>query len=63
MRIVLQIISAIALGLTVIPSMLFFSGRMELDMMKWLMLLATIAWFVVTPLWMGRKDEAPQAAE
>ena len=63
MRIVLQIISAIALGLTIIPSLLFFSGRMELDMMKWLILLATIVWFIVTPLWMGRKDESPQAAE
>ncbi len=51
----LQGISWLALGLTILPSMLYLAGRMELDPAKWLMLLATIVWFVITPLWMGRE--------
>ena len=51
MRPILQIISLLALiGLT-LPSIIFLAGRMELDTVKWLMLLATIVWFVAaTPL-------------
>ena len=55
MRRVLQLLSILALCLTVFPSVLFFTGQLELGTMKWLMLAATIAWFLATPLWMGRK--------
>jgi hypothetical protein len=54
-RIVLQIISWVALALAVVPSALFLAGRMELDQVKWLMLLGAIVWFAVTPFWMDKK--------
>jgi hypothetical protein len=59
MRRVLQLISwAAAIG-TILPPFLFFYDRISLDQCKTAMLIATIAWFIATPLWMGR---APKAA-
>jgi len=58
MRKILQIISLVALGGTIIPSMLYCVGSMPLDIVKWIMLLATIVWFAVTPFWMNRKPSA-----
>ena len=55
MRLIVQIISLIALAATIFPSILYFLGAIELDLSKWIMLLATIVWFIATPLWMGRK--------
>ena len=63
MKQALQMMSLIALCLTVFPALLFFAGKMELDTVKWLMLVATAVWFVATPLWMGREEQSPQAAE
>ncbi len=59
MRQTLQIISWLALAGTILPSCIFLVGRMELDTVKTVMIAATIAWFVATPLWMFSKaDEA-----
>lgn len=57
MRILLQFVSLIALLATVVPSMIYCAGGMALEMVKWIMLLATIVWFAVTPFWMNRKQE------
>ena len=54
-RRLLQIVSWIALAGTILPSVLFLAGRITLDESKWWLLAATIVWFVVTPLWMGRE--------
>ena len=59
MGLVLQIISWIALGMTVLPSILFFLGRMELDSVKWILIPATVVWFAATPFWMGKKPAEP----
>ena len=59
MRIVLQITSWIALMATILPSVLFLASKLDLDQAKWIMLAATLAWFIATPLWMGRKAERP----
>jgi hypothetical protein len=56
MRSILQIISLLALIALILPSVLFLVGRLELDMVKWLMLLATIAWFVTASLWMWKDN-------
>jgi len=61
MRTIFQIVSWIALAGTILPSVLFLTGTLELDRLKQVMLAATVAWFVFTPLWMGRK-EADQPA-
>lgn len=60
-RRVLQLASLIALIGTVLPSILFLTGTMELGPMKSVMLAATVLWFVVTPLWMGRASPADGA--
>jgi len=58
MRLILQLISFIALVMTVLPAIVYFSGNMELDRVKWLLILATVVWFVVTPFWMGKKEQS-----
>ena len=56
MRSILQIISLLALIALTLPSVLFLAGRLELDMVKWLMILATIVWFVTAALWMWKDN-------
>jgi len=68
MRRVLQVISWLGCAGTALPSALFLFDKIDLDRSKWLILLATIVWFVVTPLWMGRErgkmaPKTSQAAE
>ncbi|QEG33938.1 hypothetical protein Pr1d_12090 [Bythopirellula goksoeyrii] len=60
MRILLQVLSVIALLSVILPSILFLAGQMDLDKTKLFMLIATIVWFVVTPLWMGRVPDSSQ---
>ena len=61
MRRIFQVLSWAALALTVVPSLLFLRGTIDLDQVKWLMLTATVAWFVFTPLWMGREKPTKTA--
>jgi len=59
MRLALKIVSVLSLIALILPSILFLAGRMELDRVKWFMLLATIVWFATaTPImW---KDNSQQ---
>jgi hypothetical protein len=56
MRTLTRTISGLALAGTILPPLLFFADRLDLDQTKWVMLLATIAWFAATPWWMDRAD-------
>ena len=56
MRSILQIISLLALIALTLPSVLFLAGRLELNMVKWIMLLATIVWFVTATPWMWKDN-------
>ena len=49
-----RVVSLAALVGTILPPILFFTGGMDLDSMKRWMLIATIAWFAATPMWMDR---------
>ena len=49
-----QAVSLAALAGTMLPPVLFFAGRMDIEAMKWAMLVATVAWFAATPLWMKK---------
>ncbi len=60
MRSILQIISLLALIALTLPSVLFLAGRLELNMVKWIMLLATIVWFVSAAPWMWKDNGAEQ---
>jgi branched-subunit amino acid transport protein len=59
MRPILKIVSLLALIALILPSVFFLAGRMELDSVKWLMLLASIVWFVTATPWMW-KDNSQQ---
>ena len=50
------LVSMLALAGTMLPSILFFIGAMDLDRMKLWMLVATAVWFIATPVWMGRSQ-------
>jgi hypothetical protein len=63
LRRILQVVSWLALAGTVVPSCLFVANSWELDSVKTAMLVATVVWFMATPLWMHRKpDEAAQTS-
>ncbi len=54
LRTLLQLLSWISLVATILPSLLYLSGGIDLDRCKMSMLTATIVWFAVTPWWMER---------
>ena len=57
MKIILQIISILALIFTVIPAIFYLTGSMELDQTKWILLISTLVWFICAPLWSKIKKE------
>jgi hypothetical protein len=56
MKILIKVISYIALALTIIPSFLVFNGTSTLETNKMLMLIGTIIWFVTAPIWMNKAE-------
>lgn len=58
-----KILSFAALAGTILPSLLVFFGVIGLESAQSAMLVATIAWFAVTPLWMGRGRGAPAPSD
>jgi hypothetical protein len=50
-----QALSGLALLGTLLPACLLFAGRISLESVKGWMLVATVAWFIVTPFWMERR--------
>ncbi len=58
MRLILQIISLAALIALTLPSIIFLAGGIELNMTKWIMLLATIVWFATAAPWMWKENSA-----
>ena len=55
MKTLMTILAIAALGLTIIPSILVFTGSMESNMQKHLMAAGTILWFVTAPIWFRKK--------
>ena len=55
MKRILQIISYLALALTLLPAVLFFADKLELPQAKLSMLAAALGWFVTAPFWMEHK--------
>ena len=50
-----RLVSLAALVATIVPSILYFSGALGHDAVKWSAMVGTAAWFVATPVWMGRE--------
>lgn len=57
MKAIYKTASFSALALTIVPSMLVFSGAIDNSTNKWLMLTGFVLWFVSAPAWIG-KDKA-----
>ena len=57
MKLLVKFISYIGLLLTLIPSLMVFTGNISLDSGKMLMLIGTIVWFVSAPGWMNKAEE------
>jgi hypothetical protein len=61
MHLILQIVSWLSLVALMLPSVVFLAGgRIELNTIKWLMLLATIVWFVAATPWMWKDNSTDQ---
>ncbi|MFH1718530.1 MAG: hypothetical protein ABIF19_14335 [Planctomycetota bacterium] len=60
MRAILQIVSLLALVALTLPSVAYLAGRMELGAVKWIMLAATVVWFVAAAPWMWKDNGAGQ---
>ena len=52
---ILIIVSWLSLVVLMLPSILFLAGRMELTTAKWIMLAATVVWFVTATPWMWKQ--------
>lgn len=63
MRSILIVVSLASLIALILPSILFLAGRMDLDKAKWIMLLATIIWFVTATGWMWKEPGKMQKDE
>ncbi len=57
MRLIAKIVALTSLLLLTLPSVFYLAGRMSLDKVKWLMILATIAWFISASYWMWPRAE------
>jgi hypothetical protein len=52
---ILITISLLSLVAVILPSLLFLAGCIELGAVKWIMLAATIVWFVTATPWMWKQ--------
>lgn len=52
MKTLAKIISYASLAAVIVPPVIFLAGGMPLDALKTVMLVATVVWFVATPVWM-----------
>lgn len=52
---ILVIVSLLSLVVLILPSILFLAGRVELDTAKWIMVAATIVWFVTGTPWLWKQ--------
>ena len=55
MRTLAQLLSALALGATIVPAGLYLTDALAFGAMQTWMLAAAALWFAATPFWMERK--------
>ena len=54
MKILIKIGSFVSLVLTIVPSLIFFTGGLELSQMKIYMGVGMVLWFVTAPFWINK---------
>lgn len=57
MRQIAKYFALLMLIVLIAPSILYLAGKMTLDTAKWVMLLATILWFIPATLWMWHEEK------
>lgn len=57
MKKLMSFVALVGLALTLIPSVLVFTGSITLDLNKQLMAAGTIIWFVAAPIWFRKSRE------
>ena len=61
MKILIKIGSFVSLVLTIVPSLIFFTGDLELSQMKIYMGVGMVLWFVTAPFWINKSSKSVQA--
>lgn len=61
MKILIKIGSFLGLALTIVPSLSFFTGDLELSQMKVYMGVGMVLWFVTAPFWINKSSKSEQA--
>ena len=54
MKIVARLVSFVSLVGTILPPVLYFAGALSLPSTQLWMLIATVGWFIATPIWMDK---------
>lgn len=57
MKVFLKVISLLGLLLTMIPPLLIFLGKIDLETTKLLMTIGMLAWFGSAPFWINKKTK------
>jgi hypothetical protein len=52
---ILVIVSLLSLVALMLPAILFLAGRMELNTVQWVMLVATVVWFATATPWLWKQ--------
>ncbi|VGO12551.1 hypothetical protein PDESU_01104 [Pontiella desulfatans] len=63
MKKVAEIISYLSLVLIVLAPILFYAGKVDLEMNKLLLTTATVTWFASALCWIGRETSADSVPE
>ena len=61
MKNLIKIGSFVSLVLTIVPSLIFFTGGLELSQMKIYMGVGMVLWFVTAPFWINKSSKSEQA--
>lgn len=54
---ILQCLSGLALGATLLAPSLFLAGWLEIAAVRQILIVSAAIWFASTPFWMGRKAD------
>ncbi len=60
MKILMKIGSFLSLALTIVPSILFFVGDLELSQMKWYMGIGMVLWCETGRCWINKPSKSEQ---
>lgn len=63
MKILLIIISCIGLAMSIVPSVLVFLGKMDMQTNTTLMAIGMVLWFGTSPFWINSKTDNDNAAD